>query len=297
MATEALVWPGPPSLTNGNDDTDYNLGCRFSLVAPQGCSGVVWERTPDVVTHTPTGGQWFATLWNWDTQAILAQVPFTPLAAVRQEVPFGVTVPLVNGVNYATTVFTRDYVFLASGGLDISTPSGNAIADIGVIGVSTDPDAYPGGTPASWYFIGPRMEVAGGPAEGTSDVGLNLAVSATGAAAHQGVAGVGLGLAVAAAGAAPAQGVVALSLNLAVAASGARSSGGSAALGLGLAPAATGARNSRGSVQLGVGLQVAAAGSNGESGRPVSPFPFTPRPVSNYPWTPRPVKSFQEVES
>ena len=121
MATEALVWPGPPSLTNGYDAQDYTLGVRFALVAPQGCSGIVWERTPDVVSHTPTGGQWIATLWNWDTQAIIASIPFTPLAAVRQEISFGATFGLVNGVNYAATVFTQDYTFLAGGGGDIFT--------------------------------------------------------------------------------------------------------------------------------------------------------------------------------
>lgn len=298
MATEALVFPGPPSLTNGNDDTDYTLGLRFGLVAPQDCSGIVWERTPDVVSHTPSGGQWIATLWNWDTQTIIEAVVFTPLAAIRQEIPFVSNHSLASGVNYAATIFTRDYVFLAKTGGDISTPSGNAIADVGVIGVNPSPTNFPASQPSSWYFISPAMVTgAPDPAEGTSDTGLGLAVVAAGARLSQGLAGAGVGLTVAAAGAAPARGTVALSLGLAVAAAGARASGGTAALELGLAPAATGRRSAAGTAALGLGLAVSASGSNGDTGRPVTPFPFSPRPVSGYPWTPRPVKSFEEVES
>lgn len=241
MATESLVWPGPPSLTNGNDDTDYTLGARFSLVAPQDCSGIVWERTPDVVSHTPTGGEWIATLWNWDTQTIIASVPFTPLAAVEQAIPFGANFPLINGVNYAATVFTRDYVFLAKSGGDIFTPSLNVAADGGVIGVSSNPEAFPAGQPASWYFIGPQMETGGvDPAEGSVDIGLDLAVATTGARRSSGSAAAGLGLAVAATGARPSRGTVAVVIDLAVSAAGARASSGAAALGVNLAVNAAG---------------------------------------------------------
>lgn len=265
MATEALVWPGPPSLTNGNDDTDYTLGVRFSLVAPQDCSGIVWERTPDVVSHTPTGGQWVATLWNWDSQTILAAIAFTPIAGVRQEVPFVAPVALTTGINYAATVFTRDYVFLTGGGGDLFTPSLNAAADVGVIGVNPSPLSFPASLPSSWYFIGPAMVTGGAdPAEGAAGVDLNLAVAASGAAAHRGAANVGLALAVNAAGAAASRGVVALDFALAVAATGARASTGSADAGLGLAVAATGARPAGSAVALGLNLAVNATGPTPE---------------------------------
>jgi hypothetical protein len=137
--------------------------------------------------------------------------------------------------------------------------------------------------------------------EGVAALGLGLAVAATGANDREGSAALGLGLAVSATGSAPsvtpASGTVALGLDLSPSATGERGSSGSAALGLGLAPVAAGARGASGEVALGLGLEVSATGSNGDTGRPVTPWPWTPRPVSSYPWTPRPVKSFQEVES
>jgi len=197
----------------------------------------------------------------------------------------------------------------------------NLPADISVTAVRYGETAtYADGDTAGWVWDGAdgnsSSSEAPDPAEGTADVGLNLAVAATGARDSDGVAALGLGLAlagtgardsdgvaalglglaVATSGAQPASGMVALALNLAVAASGARPASGSAALGLGLAPAAAGGRPARGSATLGLNLAVAASGSNGQSGRPVTPWPFPQNPVSTYPWTPRPVRSFQEVD-
>ncbi len=103
------------------------------------------------------------------------------------------------------------------------------------------------------------------PAEGSAALGLGLVVAAAGARASRAEASLGVDLAVVAAGARPAHGAAALGLDLVVAAAGIRPSGGAAALGLSLA--------------------VAARGSNGDAGRP----------VATYPWTPRPVRSFSEV--
>jgi hypothetical protein len=133
------------------------------------------------------------------------------------------------------------------------------------------------------------------PAEGESALGLDLGVAAAGARDSRGAAAVGLGMAAAVSGSASASGAVALTLGLSAAATGARASLGAAAVGLGLAPAAAGVRSSGGAAAVGLSLAISASGSNGDTGRPVTPFPFTPEPGSSYPWTPRPVKSFQEV--
>lgn len=167
------------------------------------------------------------------------------------------------------------------------------------------------------YFVDLVFEPDGGtPAEGTSDVGLDLAVAATGGAAAEGAAAVGLGLAVAAAGSADAEGSAALGIGLAVSASGTSRAQGAVTLTLGLAPAAAGERTSLGAVTVGLGLAVAAAGeraargsaalglnlavassgADGRAGCPVAPWPWTPRVAAGFPWTARPVKSFPEGE-
>lgn len=160
-------------------------------------------------------------------------------------------------------------------------------------------DTYADGDTPGWVWDGAdgnsTSSEAPATAEGTADLGLDLAVAAAGAAQHDGAAVLGLGLAVAAQGAAPAQGTVTLSLGLGVAATGARDSLGAAALGLGLAVVSAGQRASLGATALGLNLAVAARGLNGTSGRGVTPYPFSPRAGSSFPWTPRPVKSFEEV--
>lgn len=300
MATEELTFPGAPTLTNGNDGQNYGMGIRFSLVAPQSCEGVAWERTPDNPIDTPAGGQWVATLWNWDTQAILASQVFTPVAAIDQHVSFSSPVALLNGVNYAVTVYTRDYVFRSNASnLTITTPSANVVADQGVLANGGTPTTFPVTGTLAWYYVSPLMTVAGpDPAEGTAALGLDHAVSTTGGTDAEGSASAGLGLAVAASGSRPAQGAVTLGLGLAPAANGERASEGTAGVGLALALATTGVSGTpEGEVALTLRLAVSAHGSNGDSGRPVKAWPYGDEPVSSFPWTPRPVKSFQEVST
>lgn len=133
---------------------------------------------------------------------------------------------------------------------------------------TADPDGsvtFPNnGSDAGCYFVD-LVFTATEPAEGEGAVGLGLAVAATGARTSRGGAAAGLGLTVTAAGSRAALGALSGGLGLAVAAAGARPSGGAAAAGLSFA--------------------VVARGSNGDAGRP----------VSAYPWTPRPVRSFSEV--
>lgn len=135
---------------------------------------------------------------------------------------------------------------------------------------TADPDGsvtFPNNISAdSCYFVDLVFEAAV-PAQGTADVGLGLAVATAGARLSQGSAAAGLGLE--------------------MTASGGRLSTGAAAAGLDLALASTGGRAAEGALALGLNLAVVVRGSNGEAGRPVATFP----------WTPRPVRSFSEVQS
>lgn len=247
MAIEALAWPSPPTLLNGNDgNQDYNLGYRFSVDEAVPCIGLRWAYTPVSFQGIPFGGTWVAALWTVAGETRVRFRNFTPVPYTTDfDVLFvdgnGDPDPftLQPGSLYVISIFSKDYVYRASGGVEVTSPSGVMQGDEGKLAYGGNPTVFPGSTQPSWYYISPLIDI-GGEAE-------------------------------------PAEG--------------------EAALGLGLAPAATGARASRGSAALGLNLAVSASGTNGQSGRPVTPFPVTPRPGSGYPWTPRPVKSFQEVDS
>jgi uncharacterized protein DUF4082 len=176
------------------------------------------------------------------------------------------------GEVYCPAVRILRYTNSAGGATPLPVTNGDLSAALDAGHYSTfDPDTSvtfpnnPAGD-SGCYFVD-LVFTAAEPSEGTADVGLALAVTATGGRAAEGSADAGLALAVAAAGGRAAEGSAALSLALAVAATGEAETGGSAALGLSLA--------------------VLARGSNGDAGRP----------VASYPWTPRPVRSFSEVES
>jgi hypothetical protein len=279
-----------------NDDGPYSMGTWFVLS----------------VDGTATHGEWYFPstppsepvqigIYRDSDQALLGSATFPDgLSDGRHQVAFSPPIPLSAGVDYRVVIWTPDRYVSTSGYFNSDKTSGDIycppVAGRYLVGPSL---AWPDNNFGNANYWADFVFVPEGddPAEGTVDTGLNLAVAATGARSSSGTAAVGLGLAVAAQGSAPASGTVALTLGLGVAATGARASLGAADVGLGLSPAATGARSSGGSADLGLNLAVSAAGSNGDTGRPVSPFPFTPRPGSSYPWTPRPVKSFQEVDS
>lgn len=161
MANERIAWPSPPSATNEADGaTTYNMGLRFSLVAPQDCAGITW-RVPDSVAD-PGGGSHLASIWNWDTSTRLASKTFTPVPGGDMDVLFDSVVSLTAGVNYAAAVFTNHYVFHA-GTWPITTTSGNAAGDKGVLITSVSPDAFPATPLDSWYYVGPLMVVGADP--------------------------------------------------------------------------------------------------------------------------------------
>ena len=163
------------------------------------------------------------------------------------------------------------------------------------------------------------------PAEGTLDVPIALDATLTGARASAGTLSAGIGLDVAITGSAPAEGAISSPVELDAVISGARQSASDLAIPIVLDIQVSGARTSQaelhsplvldievsgardslGTLAAMINLDVEIVGSNGQSGRPVEPFPFSPEPVpawpygtegiSGYPWAPRPVKSFQEV--
>lgn len=207
-------------------------------------------------------------------------------------------------------------------GSDASMAAASEEADTGAVGsagfATNGNDAGIGFT----LIIPPSGDV---PAEGSVSAPIVLDASIVGARPSQGVVSVPVVLDVAITGSAPAQGIVSAPIGLDINVSGARPSVSQVSAPISLDCEVSGARQSLGSVSaplvfdiqvsglrpsLGtlsvpISLDVRITGSNGQSGRPVTPFPYppepvqsfpwSPAPVSGYPWTPRPVKSFQEV--
>lgn len=159
---ERLTFPDPPTLLNGNDSNqDYNLGLRFSVDVPSLCYGVSWIRTPNAITSTPSGGSHVAALWSVDTEARLEFKNFTPVAASdNQDVLFDTPFSLsASPTLYVISIFTRDYVYRASGGVELVSPSGNIQADVGRLSANVSPLVYPSNAQAAYYYISPLVGV------------------------------------------------------------------------------------------------------------------------------------------
>lgn len=182
MATEALVYPDPPTLTNGNDgNQDYNLGIRFSVDEAKSCVGVRWVRTPDSVAATPSGGTWVAAIWTVVGETRIAFKNFTPPAATDDfDVLFDdpiVLDPLPT--LYVVSIFTRDYTFRASfGGSEIFSPSGMMQADEGRLSANVDPLTYPSSVQASHYYLSPIIDLGGTDPETSGTGALTVGASA-----------------------------------------------------------------------------------------------------------------------
>lgn len=162
VAYEGLTFPLGPTLTNGNDSgQDYHMGIRFAVLASSLCYGVRWVRTPDSVALPPTGGEWLAEIWQVDTEAKIAEKAFVPTASTDNfDILFDDPVALIASPQlYTVSIFTEDYVYRNSGGVEIESPSGNIIADQGRLAATTNPDAYPSGNQVAWYFVSPLIGV------------------------------------------------------------------------------------------------------------------------------------------
>jgi hypothetical protein len=182
VATETLVYPDPPTLTNGNDgNQDYNLGLRFSVDEAVPCVGVRWVRTPDSVAATPNGGTWVAAIWTVVGETRIAFKNFTPTAATDDfDVLFDdpiVLDPLPT--LYVVSIFTRDYTFRATvSGNEIFSPSGMMQADEGRLAASGDPTSYPSSVQASRYYMSPIIDLGGTDPETTGTGALTVGASA-----------------------------------------------------------------------------------------------------------------------
>lgn len=183
MTTEALVFPDPPTVTNGNDgNQDYNLGIRFSVDESVSCVGVRWVRTPDFITSTPNGGSHVAAVWTVVGETRVAFKNFTPppAGADNFDVLFDTPITLdPSPTLYVVSIFTRDYVFRASVGAQLDSPSGTMQADQGKLASSGDPLTYPASNQAAYYYISPIIDLGGEESHDTTGTGfLTVAASA-----------------------------------------------------------------------------------------------------------------------
>lgn len=194
MATEALVYPDPPTLTNGNDgNQDYNLGIRFSVDSAVPCVGVRWVRTPDSVSATPNGGTWVAAIWAVVGETRIAFKNFTPTPATDNfDVLFDDPVMLdPTPTLYVVSIFSRDYVYKASGNVQVDSPSGMIQADEGKLAASGDPFSYPSSNQAAYYYISPIVDLGGTDPETSGTAALTIGASAV-AGASKPSAGTGV---------------------------------------------------------------------------------------------------------
>lgn len=293
--------PATPDAIDGTDT--YSMGTYLTPAVDGTITAIRWFFP---LSAQPGGAAVKANLFRNSDQAKLGGTdavfasPGTPGA--WNQVALTTPVPVSAGVTYCATIRTPGRYVASSGGAspfpltngDLSALSGagrfagNAGADV----------VFPTNNFSNGcYFVDVVFDTGDTPAEGAAALGLDFAVSSTGGAKAEGSNSADLALALAATGRADHSAVVSLGLGLAVAASGQTTAQGTVALGLGLAPAAAGQRASQGAVGLGLRLAVSASGSNGDTGRPVKPWPYGTEPVSSFPWTPRPVKSFQEVNT
>lgn len=192
-----------------------------------------------------------------------------------------------------------------SAGTAVFATNGND-AGIGIsVAVPPDGDVPPAEGQVS-APIALDVAVAGSrPSQGTVSAPVALDVTVAGSRPSAGTVSAGIGLDISVSGARASAGTVSAPISLDCEVSGSRDSLGSVSAPLILDIQVSGGRPAAGVVDAAIILDIEVMGSNGDSGRPVTPFPFTPepvqgypwspQPVSGYPWTPRPVKSFQEV--
>lgn len=181
MATEALVYPDPPTLTNGNDgNQDYNLGIRFSVDASVPCVGVRWVRTPDSVAATPNGGTWVAAVWAVVGETRVAFKNFTPTPATDNfDVLFDDPVMLDPlPTLYVVSIFSRDYVYRNSGNVQVDSPSGMIQADEGKLASSSNPLTFPASNQSAYYYISPIVDLGGTDPETSGTAALTVGASA-----------------------------------------------------------------------------------------------------------------------
>lgn len=156
---EALPWPDPPAVTNGDDAAVYNMGAAFTLLADRPCHGVRW-RAPDV---TPDIGTAYAVaIWGSSGQGRVALATFVPVPGVAQNVLFGSPVALTTGVVWIASVLTRHYTYTAAPAGDVVSASGNVVASpvYGRLAVAGEgADTFPANGQNAIYHVSPLIGV------------------------------------------------------------------------------------------------------------------------------------------
>lgn len=305
MVAETLFTGQEPVTHNQYDGTVYSLG-SYITAAVAGTVTHIRRWSPNTSSQ-PSGATVKGALFDWSTGTKLTPSTDGAFTSGIQDwwdyLELDPPIHVSAGAQIAPAIRTEAYASSNGAATPWPITSGDLSAESGAGRFNDQDDLDPSVVfPTSafnnagyWVDVVFVPDSGDTPAQGQAALGLGLAVAAAGSADHQGTTDTGLALAVAASGAARHEGAVALSLGLGVAASGARDSIGAAALGLGLDVAAAGHRLSLGAAALGLRLAVATQGRNGQSGRPVSSFPWAPHSGSGFPWAPRAVKSFQEV--
>jgi hypothetical protein len=196
MALEALDWAAEPDFTNLDDGAQsYNMGIRFTVPVEIECPGVEW-RVPDGTLLAPSGGVYKVSIWD-EGPTRLADAAFTPVPGGYQQVMFAAPITLAPGTNYIAAVYTRTYVFRASGGVYPSTPSGSAVADAGrLIAYNGGPDdpisSAPSGSSTGIFYVSPIVGTAGDDHDTAGTAGLTVAGSATSGASKPSTGAAGL---------------------------------------------------------------------------------------------------------
>lgn len=331
MAIETLGLPDPASIDVFDGGQDYDLAVGWSCAVPGSVLGVEWFAPTNPPTVTTVAKLWrvsdnalLASKTFVPVDGIRQQILFDTAVPITAATGYRCSV--------YTDRFTLTFDYpgwpITSGNLSTLSPDGWLAVGAGfpdngprtalyhvspIVQTGEDPPAEgsaaftldlavagTGARPSSGvaaFSLGLALAGAGQRASaGAATFGLTMAVAATGQRNSQGAAALGLGLEMAGAGSRDSSATAAFGLDLSVGAAGARPSSGAAAFALALQLAGTGqSAVPEGQAAFTLNLALAAAGSNGSTGRPVSPFPFTPSAVTGFPCTPRPVKSFTEV--
>lgn len=289
MALETLFTNQTPTLTNVSEGQNTTLGDTITFADGTPVVGVqFWA--PD----TPLGNYQGA-VWEVTADDVPAESGTGTLIATTDVVAAGSLTPSSFNILMLTSVASfipdpaKTYVFglrtssgryAATGaywsGFSLTNNGMTGIADGTVTGIGTMNNGrfvdgsitlYPNKTfNSNGYFIGPVRDATTPPSEGSTDIGLGLAVDAAGARTSAGSTAIGLGLAVDAAGARASAGHVDFPLGLDLAAAGSRESAGHANVPLNLALETAGARPSSGSTDFPLSQALAATGARESAG-------------------------------
>lgn len=205
----------PPAITQAQDgDLVYTLGTALSHAVGGTITHIRWYGADSPDATVPVALYVGGLLVGSGTEA-------SPVSG-WQETALTVPVEVDPDVVFIPAVAVNRYVATGSFfGSEQVRGDFTAPASAGRLSTAGSPPQLPDTPTASAFFVDVVLEPSSvAAAEGVADVGLGLAVAATGRRTSAGAAALGVALGVAAVGRAPARGTVALGLGLAVAAVG-----------------------------------------------------------------------------